>query len=112
MKYATFSKSVFAVTAVLIAAACANSAEVPAEQTSPTEPPAAETTKLPPATNGTTPAPAAPQACAKDKDCTDAAPADGVNCCNTKTKTCTPTKGTACTKPVETPDAGDPPPAY
>ena len=34
MNYATFSKSVFAVTAVLIAAACANSADVPASSES------------------------------------------------------------------------------
>ena len=40
MKYATFSKSVFAVTAILVAAACANSADVPEEEgVAPTEPP-------------------------------------------------------------------------
>jgi hypothetical protein len=119
VKYATLSKSAFVVTALLGAlAACANSAEVPAEETAPTEPPPPETNKIP----ASTPAPAStppPEkkcapSCATDSDCTNSCPAlaGGVQCCDTKTKTCWGSKTSSCPKPADTADAGDPPPAY
>ena len=114
MKYATLSKSLFAVTAVLIAAACANSADVPAtEESNATEPPPAAP-KLPPASKPTPPEEkkCAPS-CTTDSDCANSCPAlaGGVQCCDTKTNTCWGSKTSSCPKPVDA-DAGDPPPAY
>lgn len=118
MKNATFSKSAFAVTALLSAAlvvACANSAEVPAEVTAPTEPAPAPETKLPASTPATTPLEkkCAPS-CKTDSDCTNSCPAlaGGVQCCDAKTNTCWGSKTATCPKPTDTSDAGDPPPAY
>ena len=114
VKYATLSKSVFAVTAVLIATACANSADVPAEDTSPTEPAPTAPTTLPAATPATTPPPkVCPSSCATDADCATGCPAlaGGVQCCDTKTKTCWGSKTSACPAPPADPPA-DPPPAY
>ena len=112
VKYATLSKSVFAVTAVLIATACANSAEVPAEDTSPTEPAPPAETKLPAATPASTPPPA-PKACTADTDCsgTCATGAAGVSCCDSGSKKCLCKSGTACQAPPADPPA-DPPPSY
>lgn len=120
MKYATLSKSAFAVTALVAAlAACANSADVPAEETSPTEPapPPAET-KVPASTPASTPAGSTPDkkcapTCATDSDCTNSCPAlaGGVQCCDLKTKTCWGSKTSACPAATD-PDAGTPPPAY
>jgi hypothetical protein len=119
VKYATLSKSAFVVTALLGAlAACANSADVPPEETAaePTEP--TPETKLPASTPSTAPT-SAPEkkcapSCATDSDCTNSCPAlaGGVQCCDTKTKTCWGSKTSSCPKPVDTADAGDPPPAY
>ena len=115
MKYATLSKSAFAVTALLVAAlaACANSAEVPAEDTSPALPAPAPETKLPAATP-----PAPPpekkcvQTCATDADCANSCPAlaGGSQCCDAKSKVCWGSKTAACPKPADPP--ADPPPAY
>lgn len=121
MQYVTFSKSALAVTAVLtlsigaFGAGCADSAEVPADDTGPTEPAPAPETKLPASTPATTPPEktCAPS-CQTDSDCASSCPAlaGGVQCCDTKTNTCWGSKTSSCPKPVETPDAGDPPPAY
>ena len=122
MKYATLSKSAFAVTALLVGlAACANSAEPPPDtgngvDNATTEPP--PDTKVPASTPASTPAitPAdkkcAPT-CATDSDCTNSCPAlaGGVQCCDLKTKTCWGSKTSACPAPAD-PDAGTPPPAY
>jgi hypothetical protein len=119
VKYATLSKSAFVVTALLGAlAACANSAEVPPETSeAPIEP--APETKLPASTPNT--APTTPPekkcapSCATDSDCTNSCPAlaGGVQCCDTKTKTCWGSKTSSCpAPPTDQPDAGDPPPAY
>src|SRR5690242_8833923 len=114
MKYATFAKSAFAVTAILVAAACANSADVPAEDVAPTDPPPAAAAPLPskPAATPTPEKKCAP-ACKTDSDCQNSCPAvpGGVQCCDTKSGACFGSKTSAC--PVETtPDAGEPPPAY
>lgn len=117
MKHATFSKSAFAVTALLsiaLAAACANSAEVPAEEAAPTEPAGDQGNKLPP-TTASEPAPktCAPS-CKTDEDCATTCPAlaGGVQCCDTKTNTCWGSKTSACPKLPDVVDGGDPPPAY
>ena len=113
VKYATLSKSVFAVTAVLIATACADSAEVPAEDTSPTEPAPITETKLPAAKPAADPpAKVCPSSCATDADCATGCPAlaGGVQCCDTKTKTCWGSKTSACPKPAD--PTPDPTPAY
>lgn len=118
MTYSTFSKSALAVTAVLLVAlgaACADSAEVPAEESSPTEADPAPESKLPPAApTSTPPEKACAPSCKTDLDCTNSCPAlaGGVQCCDTKTNTCWGSKTSSCPKPVDTGDAGDPPPAY
>ena len=113
MSYSTFAKSALAVTAVLVATACANSADVPPEtETAPTEP--APETKLPPATPAATPPPkVCPSSCATDADCAAGCPAlsGGSQCCDLKTKTCWGSKTPACPAPAADPPA-DPPPAY
>jgi hypothetical protein len=118
VKHRTFSKSAFAVTAVLFAiaaAACANSADVPAEevQQQPTEP--APATTLPPQSKPTPPAPPEKKCaatCKTDSDCANTCPplAGGVQCCDTKTNVCWGSKTSSCPQPEA--DAGDPPPAY
>jgi len=116
VKYSTFSKSVFAVTAILVAAACANSADVPTTTDEPeaTEPP--PSSKVPPAPAPTTKPDdkkCAPS-CKTDSDCTNSCPAlaGGVQCCDTATNTCWGSKTSACPKPADPADAGEPPPAY
>ncbi len=118
MKYPTFSKSLsrsaFALTAVLVAAACASSEDLPAADSTPTDPaPAAKV----PASGTTTPPPAAttppvtppPAACKANKDCP--AVAGTVQCCDVKATTCYGTSAAACPPDVDA-DAGDPAPAY
>jgi hypothetical protein len=109
----TFSKSGFAVTALLLTVvACANSADVaPVQEAQPTEP--APAAKVPPSQPSAPTKTCAPS-CATDADCQTSCPAlaGGVQCCDTKAKTCFGSKTSAC--PVTTqPDAGaDPAPAY
>ncbi len=113
MKYATFSKSAFAVTAILVATACADSAEVPgdAEETP------APTTTVPPAAK---PAPTTPPvekkcapSCKTDVDCQNSCPVlpGGIQCCDTKAGACFGSKTSTCPAPMPEPDGG-PPPAY
>jgi hypothetical protein len=120
VEYATFSRSSLAVTLVLVlagvlVAACADSAEVPAEETSSAAPAPAPETTLPPASTAVTP-PAAQCApsCETNTDCAKSCPelAGGVHCCDTKTKTCWGSKTSTCPKPVVETDPGDPPPSY
>ncbi len=113
VKYATFSKSVFAVTAILVATACADSADVPEEEVAP-EPAPAST--VPPASKPTPPPPVpekkCPGSCTTDADCQNACPAvsGGVNCCDTKSGACFPSKTATC--PAPAPDPVDPDPTY
>lgn len=116
MNNATFSKSVFAVTAVLIAAACANSADVPAGVDTTATDQTAPTPAKVPASTPTTPPPPPPEkkcapSCKVDSDCTSTCPAlaGGVQCCDTKTNTCWGSKTSSCPAPVDTGDAGAPP---
>ena len=111
MKYATFSKSVFAVTAILIATACANSADVPEEGVAPLEPAPTSTAKPPPPPPPPPAAVCAPS-CKTDSDCQKTCPvlAGGIQCCDTKSGKCVGTKASACAPP--TPPPVDPPPAY
>ncbi|HSO34203.1 MAG TPA: hypothetical protein VLT33_16825 [Labilithrix sp.] len=112
MKYATFSKSAFAVTAILVATACANSADVPAEEAAPTDP--APTSTVPPAAKPTPPVEkkCAPS-CKTDSDCQNSCPAlpGGIQCCDTKAGACFGSKTSACPAPPPPPPV-DPPPAY
>ena len=79
MKHVTFSKSAFAVTAILVATACAESADV-SEETAPTEP-APATPAFKPVT---APEKVCPKSCTTDADCQNDCPvvAGGVNCCD------------------------------
>jgi hypothetical protein len=108
----TFSKSGFAVTALLLTVvACANSADVaPVQEAQPTDP--APAAKIPPAS----PTKACAPSCATDADCQNSCPAlaGGVQCCDTKAKTCFGSKTAACPTTTTPADAGtpDPAPAY
>lgn len=117
VKLNTLSKSAFAVTALLVATACAGGSEVTA-----TEAPADTTKKsteptLPSPSDTSTPATSAPEkkcvsTCATDADCGNSCPSvpNGVQCCDTQTKTCWTSKTSTCPSPTNTSD--DPPPAY
>jgi len=113
VKHLTFSKSAFAVTAILVATACANSADVP-DDTAPAATDTAPTTTVPPA-NKPTPPPiekkCAPS-CKTDADCQNSCPAlpGGIQCCDTKAGACFGSKTSACPAPKTEPV--DPPPAY
>ena len=112
MTYSTFSKSAFAVTAILVATACANSADVPPTQdTALTEPPAST---VPPASTTPPVAKKCVPSCKLDSDCQNSCPAlaGGVQCCDTKSGACFGSKTAACPAPVDTGDAGTPPAGY
>ncbi len=102
MKYATFSKSAFAVTAILLAVACADDAEP--EQDLAAVDPATDVKATPPATKKDPP-PAAekkcPSSCKVNSDCASACPAlpDAVQCCSSGQ--CYAVKGKVCTAPKE-----------
>lgn len=110
MKHATFSKSAFAVTAILVATACANSADVPETEAAPTNP--APATTVPPSTKPPTPEKKCAPSCKTDADCQNSCPAlaGGIQCCDTKAGACFGSKTSAC--PAPTPTPVDPPPAY
>ena len=111
MKYATFSKSAFAVTAILVATACADSAEVPSDVGETPTP--APTTTVPPSAK---PAPTTPPekkcapSCKTDSDCQNSCPAlpGGIQCCDTKAGACFGSKTSACPAPTVEPDGGTP----
>ncbi len=114
MKYVTFSKSAFAVTAILVATACADSADVP-EDTAPAPTDTAPATTVPPSSKPTPP-PAEKKcapSCKADADCQNSCPAlpGGIQCCDTKAGACFGSKTSACPAPTPEPDGG-PPPAY
>ena len=113
MKHSTFSKSALAVTAILVAAACANSADVPDDTAlAATDP--APTSSVPPASK---PAPTTPPekkcvaSCKADADCQNSCPAlpGGIQCCDTESGVCGGSKTAACPPPK--PKPVDPPPA-
>jgi hypothetical protein len=119
MKFLTFSKSAFAVTAVLsvaLAAACGEElAGAPAPAQADAAPPPATTVPLPPATTSEPPAEkkCAPT-CKTDSDCTNSCPAlaGGIQCCDLETSLCFVSKTAACPKPTQPTDAGSQTPTY
>lgn len=117
----TFSKSAFAVTAILAglvivgAPACADDADPPGDPApADTTPPA---TTVPPAattepTSTATPEKKCPSSCTKDSDCANACPAvpGGVQCCDVKAAKCFGSKTATC--PAPEPTDPDPTPTY
>jgi hypothetical protein len=112
VKYATFSKSAFAVTAILVATACAESVDLPDEGApAGDQPPPAAT--IPPASKPPpTPEKKCAPSCKTDGDCATSCPTvpGGVQCCDVKSGACFGSKTSTC--PAATPDPVDPPPAY
>jgi hypothetical protein len=116
MKYATTFSKALAVMGILVAAACATSAEVPEDNKQNADPTQPADSKLPPPSQPTNTAPpekkCAPS-CKTDSDCETTCPAAGSgtsNCCDIATNTCYKSTGAVCPKPEV--DSGTPPPAY
>lgn len=117
MKYKAFAKPALAITAILVAAACATNADdVPEEQQQQAAPaPTSTGATLPPTDNKPADEPkpvekkCAPS-CTKDDDCatTCSDPGTGaVNCCDTATSQCYKAAAAVCPKP-STDDGGAP----